>query len=112
MCLGPPKSNINAPHSHWRPRRLPQLATYRSMEGREEERSYGVVDLASRRLQEWTKENMRKRNGRKRSGGTGYPRQVSFWPMGLPASLLYLAQPIYFIQTSKEVTIIAQMDQQ
>ncbi len=80
--------------------------------GRGEAPTFRVADLTNPILQDWTKEELRKRNDRILSGGTGYTRQVSCWPMGVPAFLLYPAQPIYFIQTAKEVTIIAQMDQQ
>ncbi len=71
-----------------------------------------IADLNNPILQPWAKEELRKNNERILAGGTGYTRQVSCWPMGTPAFLLYPAQPVYFIQTPEKVTIIAQMDHQ
>lgn len=42
----------------------------------------------------------------------GYGRQVTCWPLGIPAHLLYPVQPVYFIQTAKEVLITWQDDHQ
>lgn len=80
--------------------------------GRGEAPTFRVADLTNPILQPWAREELKKRNDRIIGGGTGYTRQVSCWPMGTPAFLLYPAQPIYFIQTPQEVLIIAQMDQQ
>src|SRR6266699_723790 len=80
--------------------------------GRGEAPTFRVADLSNPILTPGAREELKKRNDRILAGGTGYTRQVSCWPMGTPAFLLYPAQPLYFIQTAKEVTIIAQMDQQ
>jgi hypothetical protein len=80
--------------------------------GRGEAPTFRVADLSNPILQPWTREELRKRNERIIGGGTGYTRQVSCWPMGTPAFLLYPAQPIYFVQTPESVWIISQMDQQ
>src|SRR5215475_892151 len=79
--------------------------------GRGEAPTFRVADLDNPILQPWAREALKKNNDRIIAGGTGYTRQVSCWPMGTPAFLLYPAQPVYFIQTPKEVLIIAQMDQ-
>ena len=80
--------------------------------GRGEAPTFRVADLSNPILQAWTRDELKKRNDRIIAGGTGYTRQVSCWPMGTPAFLLYPAQPIYFVQTPEEVLIISQMDQQ
>ena len=80
--------------------------------GRGEAPTWRVADLTNPILQPWARDELKKNNDRILAGGTGYTRQVSCWPMGVPAFVLYPAQPIYFIQTAKEVLIIAQMDQQ
>jgi hypothetical protein len=80
--------------------------------GRGEAPTFRVADLSNPILQPWAKEELRKRNERIIGGGTGYTRQVSCWPMGTPAFLLYPAQPIFFVQTPDQVLIVSQMDQQ
>jgi len=80
--------------------------------GRGEAPMWRIADLDNPILQPWAREELKKNNERILAGGTGYTRQVSCWPMGTPAFLLYPAQPIYFIQTPEKVTLIAQMDQQ
>jgi hypothetical protein len=80
--------------------------------GRGEAPTFRIADLDNPILQPWAREALKKNNERILAGGTGYTRQVSCWPMGTPAFLLYPAQPIYFIQTPKEVLIVSQMDQQ
>ena len=80
--------------------------------GRGEAPTWRVADLTNPILQPWAREELRKRNERILGGGTGYTRQVSCWPMGVPAFLLYPAQPLYIVQGPKEVLLIAQMDNQ
>jgi hypothetical protein len=80
--------------------------------GRGEAPMWRIADLSNPILQPWAREELRKNNERILAGGTGYTRQVSCWPMGTPAFLLYPAQNVYFIQTPEKVTIIAQMDHQ
>ena len=80
--------------------------------GRGEAPMWRIADLDNPILQPWARDALKKNNERILAGGTGYTRQVSCWPMGTPAFLLYPAQPIYFIQTPGKVTLIAQMDQQ
>jgi hypothetical protein len=80
--------------------------------GRGEAPMWRVADLDNPILQPWAREELKKRNDRILGGGTGYTRQVSCWPMGVPAFLLYPAQPLYIVQGPKEVLLIAQMDNQ
>ena len=80
--------------------------------GRGEAPTWRVADLSNPILQPWAREALKKRNDRILAGGTGYTRQVSCWPMGTPAFLLYPAQPLYVVQGQKEVLLIAQMDNQ
>ena len=80
--------------------------------GRGEAPMWRIADLDNLILQPWARDYLKKNNERILAGGTGYTRQVSCWPMGTPAFLLYPAQPLYFVQTPEKVTIIAQMDHQ
>jgi hypothetical protein len=63
-------------------------------------------------LQPWAKEQMRKRNEAILAGKPGFSRQSSCWPNGTPAFLLYSVQPVYFIQSPKEVVMTWQGDHQ
>lgn len=80
--------------------------------GRGEAPTWRIADLSNPILQPWAREALKKRNEGILGGGTGYTRQVSCWPMGTPAFLLYPAQPLYVVQGQKEVLLIAQMDNQ
>lgn len=80
--------------------------------GRGEAPTWRIADLGNPILQPWAREALRKRNERILRGGTGYTRQVTCWPMGVPAFLLYPFQPIYVVQNQKQVVLISQMDNQ
>ena len=100
LPLSGPHNVVNDPEHPFRPN------------GRGEARTFRIADLSNPILQPWAREELRKLNEHILAGGTGYTRQVSCWPMGVPAFLLYPAQPLYFVQTPKEVLLIAQMDNQ
>jgi hypothetical protein len=74
--------------------------------------SFPVGDLSSPILQPWAREQMRLYNARVLAGEPAYSRQASCWPIGVPGFLLYPVQPVYFIQTPKEVLMIWQADHQ
>jgi len=74
--------------------------------------TFPVSDINNPILQPWAREELRKRNERILSGGTGFGRQASCWPMGVPGFLLQGVQPVYFIQTTKEVIMVWQEDYQ
>jgi hypothetical protein len=80
--------------------------------GRGEARTWRIADLTNPILRPWAREELKKRNEHILAGGVGYTRQVSCWPLGVPAFLLYPVQPIYFIQLPKQVLLIAQLDAQ
>jgi hypothetical protein len=74
--------------------------------------SFPVGDLNSPLLQPWARDRMREYNERVLSGKPAYSRQSSCWPIGTPSFDLYPVQPVYFIQTPKEVLMIWQADHQ
>jgi hypothetical protein len=74
--------------------------------------TFPVADLDNPILQPWAKEELRKRNEWILSGKPGFSRQVSCWPMGVPGFLLYPVQPVYFIQSPREVVMVWQSDHQ
>jgi hypothetical protein len=74
--------------------------------------TFPVADLTSPILQPWVREKLRQRRDVILAGKPAFPRQASCWPAGMPAFLLYPVQPVYFIQTAKEVLMIWQADHQ
>jgi len=76
----------------------------------DEQSTFPVADLSNPILQPWAREELRKLNERVLAGRPLYSRQSSCWPMGTPGFLLYVVNPIYFLQRPEEVTIIATSD--
>jgi hypothetical protein len=72
--------------------------------------TFHIGDANSPILQPWAKEEIKKRNAFILAGNPGYTRQAACWPMGTPAFLLYPVQPIYVLQSAKEVLLISQQD--
>jgi hypothetical protein len=70
-----------------------------------------VADLTNPILQPWVKEALKKVNDRVLAGEPAFPPQVRCWPLGVPAFVLYTAQPIFIIQKPDEVLMIWQTDQ-
>jgi hypothetical protein len=64
-------------------------------------------------LKPWAAEQMRRSNEELLSGKVGIPflAQSQCWPGGVPGQLLWTTEPLYFIQTPKQVWIIWQRDQ-
>jgi len=87
---------------------IPDPAEYRRSEPdrKPQQSTFRVADLSNPILQPWAREELRKRNELVLSGKPGFTLQVSCWPLGVPASLLYPIAPISFIQMSKEVIVI------
>ena len=80
--------------------------------GRGEATTFRIADLTNPILQPWAREELRKINERILAGKPGYTVSVSCRALGVPEFLLSPVQPLYFIQTPKEVVMIHQMDQQ
>jgi len=74
--------------------------------------NYRVADLASPILKPWAVERLRKTNEIVLSGKTPFIARERCWPGGVPGFLLFPIQPLYFIQTPKEVWMILQYDHQ
>ncbi len=70
-----------------------------------------VADTDNPILQPWVKESLKKVNERVLAGKPAFPPQVRCWPLGVPAFVLYTAQPIFIIQRPSEVLLIWQSDQ-
>ena len=78
--------------------------------GRGGQPTFRVADLNNPILQPWVKDELRKWNDRTLSGKDAFPPQVRCWPLGVPAFVLYPAQPVYIVQTAKEVLLTWQAD--
>jgi hypothetical protein len=80
------------------------------LNGRGGQPTFRVADLDNPILLPWVKDALKRVNERVLSGKDAFPPQVRCWPLGVPAFVLYPAQPIYIIQTPKEVTMVWQSD--
>jgi hypothetical protein len=74
--------------------------------------TFPVPDPNSPILQPWVRDRLRKRTELILGGKPVFPIQASCWPAGVPNFLLYPVQPVYFVQTPKEVLMIWQADHQ
>ena len=79
--------------------------------GRRQQPTLRVADLDNPILLPWVKQALARVNERVLAGEPAFPPQVRCWPLGVPAFLLYTAQPIYIIQQPTEVLLIWQSDQ-
>ena len=71
-----------------------------------------IADLDNPILRPWAREEVKKFRDRVLSGKPDYSKQVSCWPIGVPGFLLYPVQPVYFIQSPREVVMVWQTDHQ
>jgi len=74
--------------------------------------TFAIGDVNSPILQPWARDVIKKHNDLVLSGKPAFPRNASCYPAGVPAFLLYPVQPVYFIQSPKEVVMIWQADHQ
>ncbi len=74
--------------------------------------TFPTPDLSTPILQPWVREQLRKRRDLILSGKPAFPIRASCYPAGVPQFDLYPVQPVYFVQTPKEVLIIWQADHQ
>jgi hypothetical protein len=74
--------------------------------------TFRVADLANPNLTDFAKAELKKSNDLVHSGFAMYARESRCWASGMPVYLLNPAQPTYFLQTPKKITMIWQMDQQ
>jgi hypothetical protein len=68
---------------------------------------FPMADLSNPILQPWAREALKKVNDHIAAGGGGFSPQVSCKLLGVPAFLLHTGRAIYFIQTAKEVVMVA-----
>ena len=71
-----------------------------------------VADTTNPILKPWAKKLMDINNERVLAGGIPFYPTSRCWPGGVPGLLLYPGEPVFFIQTRKEVWIFYQRDSQ
>jgi hypothetical protein len=71
-----------------------------------------MSDAENANLKPWAKELMRKYNQDVLNGHRAFSSQSRCWPGGTPGQLLFPAEPIFFVQTPKEVWMIWQRQQE
>jgi len=73
--------------------------------------TFPYADLNNPNLTPFARDGLKKANDLSDSGFAMYSRASRCWATGVPVALNSVVQPIFFIQTPKEVTTISQGDQ-
>jgi hypothetical protein len=74
--------------------------------------TYRVADITNPNIKPWAKEIMKRENDKALSGGMPFSARASCLPMGVPAFIQNVVEPIHFMQTPKEVVMIFSGDAQ
>jgi hypothetical protein len=69
-----------------------------------------LSDAENSNLMPWAAAQARMHNDMVRNGQRSFVAQARCWPGGVPGQLLFVAEPVYFIQTPQEVWILWQRD--
>jgi hypothetical protein len=81
--------------------------------GTAQQPTYRIADLTNPNLKPWVKERMRRDNAEVLAGKIAFTARSSCMPAGVPYFMAYGGpNPIYFIQTPKQVSMIFSGDQQ
>jgi hypothetical protein len=74
--------------------------------------TYRIADLTDPNLKPWARERMRKENEAVLAGKIAYTPRSSCMPAGAPAFMLFIVEPVFFVQAPKKVAIIYSGDAQ
>jgi len=74
--------------------------------------NFRVADVTNPILQPWAAEQMKKANAEVLAGKVGLYARISCRPAGVPGWEYFIIEPIYFIQTPKEILLLFSGDQQ
>jgi hypothetical protein len=74
--------------------------------------TFRVANLNHPNLKTWAKQRMAKENEAVLAGKIAFTPRSSCTPAGVPAFLLFVVEPVFFVQSAKEVLIIYSGDQQ
>jgi hypothetical protein len=80
--------------------------------GTDKQPTYRIADLTNPNLKPWVKEQMKRDNDEVLTGKIAYTPRSSCKPAGIPGFVLFGFQPVYFLQTPKQVVMIYSGDQQ
>jgi len=69
-----------------------------------------VVDVSNPILQPWAREIMQAENEKVLAGGVPFVSNSRCWPVGVPGFLIVPGEPVFYLQTPKEVWILNQRD--
>jgi hypothetical protein len=69
-----------------------------------------LTDADNPNLTPWAADRIRAQNDLVRHGHRAFSAQSRCWPGGVPAQLLFIAEPVYFIQKPTEVWIVWERD--
>ncbi len=67
-----------------------------------------IGDVNSPILLPWAREAVKRANDEVLGGKTGFEAMSTCWPAGVPGIMLFTAEPVYFVQTPKEILILYQ----
>jgi hypothetical protein len=74
--------------------------------------TFRIADLGNPNIKPWAKEIMKRENEKALSGGMPYSARSSCMPSGVPAFIMAAVEPIHFMQTPNQVTMIFSGDAQ
>ena len=74
--------------------------------------TFRIADLSNPNVLPWAKAQMKKSNEAVLAGKIAYTPRSSCRPAGVPAFMLFIVEPIFFVQSPREVLIIYSGDQQ
>jgi hypothetical protein len=74
--------------------------------------TFRIADLDNPNIKPWAKEIMKRENDKALAGGMPYSARASCMPLGVPAFMMAAVEPIHFMQTPKQVTMIFSGDAQ
>jgi hypothetical protein len=75
-----------------------------------EQPTFRIANINNPNLTQFAKDSLKKTNDEVLAGKPMWSRSARCWATGVPAFLLTPAQPMFFIQTPQQVSIIAQHD--
>jgi len=74
--------------------------------------TFRIADLTNPNIKPWAKEIMKRENEKALAGGIPYSARASCMPSRVPAFMMAAVEPIHFMQTPKQVTMIFSGDAQ
>jgi hypothetical protein len=74
--------------------------------------TFRIADLSHPNLKPWAKERMKQENESVLAGKIAFTPRSSCRPAGVPAFMLFVVEPVFFVQMPKQVWMIYSGDQQ